>query len=343
MGLVHIRIVAGTNPAEMLKALDVPPDFDYSDKSTFLLDYIHYKKADLDFYFIRNTSDQWISRECGFRQQSKVPEIWDPVTGNILPVTVYNQQGKYIKIPVILTPYGSYFMVFKKGNPSALYTNVTAKGPNPPLMEFTQDGMLFLEEGTFKLEGRKESKLVKSTPKIQNIDGPWKVSFTKDWGAPDSAVFSELTSWNSSKIKGIKYYSGIGTYQKNFQFVKNTESSKNERIYLDLGTVSKVAEVWLNGSSLGISWAKPHKFDITRFIQQGTNSMTVEVANTWSNRLTGDALTGEKYTSTNILSTIIPGTNIWGSDQTRVPWAKVPLIESGLLGPVTIHTLQLVR
>jgi len=43
------------------------------------------------------------------------------------------------------------------------------------------------------------------------------------------------------------------------------------------------------------------------------------------------------------LTTIIPGANIWGSDQSQVPWAKVPLIESGLLGPVTIQTVKLVK
>jgi len=336
------KIYAGINPDEMLKILNLPPDFDYPDKTSFLMDFIHYKKADMDFYFIRNTSDQWISRECGFRQQSKVPEIWYPLTGEIVPVPVYNQQEKYINIPITIAPYGSYFVVFKKGIPSASYTNATASGHNPPMMEFTKDGIQFLNKGTFELKSIKGSKLVENQQKNQVIDGEWNVSFTKGWGAPDSAVFSGLSSWTDNKNEGIKYYSGIGTYRKAFQFEARS-SAKLEKIVIDLGNVSKVAELWLNGSPLGISWAKPYKYDITKFIKEGKNILTIEVANTWSNRLTGDAITGDKYTHTNILNTIVPGTNIWGSDQTRLSWAKVPLIESGLLGPVTIQTIQLVQ
>jgi hypothetical protein len=99
-----------------------------------------------------------------------------------------------------------------------------------------------------------------------------------------------------------------------------------------------VAELWLNGHSLGIVWTKPFIYDITRFIKNGKNTLVIEVANTWSNRLTGDAITGAKFTNTNITGTNIPGTT-----KTNVPWAQTPLIESGLLGPVTIQTVTLVQ
>jgi hypothetical protein len=285
----------------------------------------------MDFYFITNTTNQWVSRECGFRQQSKVPEIWNPMTGEVVSVPVYNQDREYIKIPISLAPYGSYFVVFRKDAPSAHFTNVSISGQNPPLMEFTRDGILFLNEGTFELKSNSESKRVENRQKVQVIDGAWKVYFSKGWGAPDSVEYSELASWTNDKNRGIKYYSGIGTYHKSFYYENNSALSEDQRIFIDLGNLSKVAELWLNGRSLGIVWAKPFKYDITRFIKNGENVLTIEVANTWSNRLTGDAITGEKYTSTNI-------TGLDG-----LSWAKVPLIESGLLGPVTIRTVSLVK
>lgn len=337
------RIYSGIKPLDMLQILGVSPDFGYSHQESFLLDFIHYRKADIDFYFIRNTTDQWVSRECDFRQQSKVPEIWNPVTGEMVSVPVYTQKGQYINIPVTLAPYGSCFVVLKKGSAAASYTSVSTSGQNPPLMEFTPDGIFFLNKGTYELQGNSGSKRVENNPKVQVLEGDWKVSFTKGWGAPDSAVFSGLSSWTENKNDGIKYYSGIGTYHKTFQFEKSAALSKGERIYLDLGNLSKVAEVWLNGQSLGIVWAKPYRYDITNIIKNGANKLTVEVANTWSNRLTGDAITGEKFTNTNIVSTIIPANSLVIGDQTRVPWAKVPLIKSGLLGPETIQTVQLVK
>ena len=55
----------------------------------------------------------------------------------------------------------------------------------------------------------------------------------------------------------------------------------------------------------------------------------MEVANTWSNRLTGDAATGKKYTKTNIVK----------ANKNLTPWEKVPLKKSGLLGPVVIESM----
>ena len=60
------------------------------------------------------------------------------------------------------------------------------------------------------------------------------------------------------------------------------------RIELDLGEVREVARVFLNGEEVGISSFAPHVLDITRRIRQGENSLTIEVANTWLNRLIAD-------------------------------------------------------
>ena len=218
-----------------------------------------------------------------------------------------------------------------KGDSSAIYTNVSGSGENPPLMEFTRNGILFLEEGNFELKNNSGSKKVENKQNPQIIEGPWKISFTKGWGAPDSTVLPGLTSWTEHKNKGIKYYSGIGKYQKPFVYEMNGTLSEDERIYIDLGDISEIAEVWMNGQSLGITWAKPFKFDVTGMIKNGENILTVEVANTWSNRIIGDAITGEKFTSTNITRV------------DRSTWDEVPLNPSGLLGPVSIQLVSLVK
>jgi hypothetical protein len=334
---IHIdekgKIYDGIKPSEMLTALNVSPDFNYHDKNSWLLDFIHYSKNDMDFYFIRNTTDQWVSRKCSFRQQSKIPEIWNPLNGEVVSIPVYEQQGKYINIPITLAPYGSYFVVFKKGFATSSFANVTSvNGPNPPLMEFSHGGIIFFDAGNFELESKSGTKQIENKPKIQVINGSWDVSFSKGWGAPDSAVFPELSSWTNNEDPGIKYYSGIGTYDKTFRFDNRSQLTKNQKIFIDLGEISKVAEVWLNGRRLGITWAKPFKFDVTDFIRDGENKLTVKVANTWSNRLTGDALTGEKFTSTNI-----------SISRRGIKWADSPLIPSGLLGPVTIQSAEIFK
>lgn len=327
------KIYDGIKPSEMLHVLDVPSDFTYPDKESWLLDFIHYRKNDIDFYFIRNTTNQWVSRECSFRQQAKIPEIWNPLNGEVISVPIYKQQGKYIHIPITLAPYGSYFLVFKKGQSAAApYTHVFTNGKNPPMMEFTRDGIIFLKKGIFELKNKAGSKSIENNIKTKAINNDWTVFFTKGWGAPDSATFPNLTSWTNNQNEGIKYYSGIGTYKKNFQFSADPALSKDEKVFLDMGELSEIAQVWLNGRYLGITWTKPFKYDVTDFIKNDENNLVVKVANTWSNRLVGDALTGKKFTNTNIKI----------SSQ-GITWAKTPLIPSGLLGPVTIQTIQCIK
>jgi hypothetical protein len=325
------KVFSGISAREILKAIDIEPDIKCYDNNYDQSDYIHYKKAGMDFYFVRNTTNQWISGNFGFRQQSEIPEIWNPVTGEAVPVTIYNQEDNYIKMPVTLPPYGSCFVAFRKGDPSPHYTKVFSQNQNTPLMQITSKGIIFLNEGTYMLEKDSRTETADIRQKIQYLDGDWKIFFKKGWGAPDSTIFPELVSWSANSDPGIRYYSGTATYNKMFHYEGNEAGLKDRRIFIDLGELSKVAEVWLNDRPLGIIWAKPFRIDITDYIKNGENKLTVEVANVWSNRLTGDAIRGEKYTSTNIT----------GNGDNLTPWAEVPLVESGLLGPVTIRTVSL--
>jgi len=325
------KIFDGITPSEMLNVLNIPPDFSYPDRETWLLDYIHYQKQAIDFYFIRNTSDQWVFRNCSFRQQSGIPEMWNPLNGEVVPIPIYDRQGQYTSIPITLAPYGSCLVVFRTGNTVPLFSGVrSVDGTNPPLLGFSKNGIIFLNEGEFELKSSIGTRRITNSPKTQQITGNWEVSFVKGWGAPDSVAFPELTSWTTHENPGIKYYSGIATYHKTFRFDNKTQVEKNEMVFLDLGEMSKVAEVWLNGVPLGVTWTKPFRFDVSAHIKSGENKLTIKVANTWSNRLTGDAITGEKYTNTNITT----------STRNGLPWAQAPLLKSGLIGPVTLQILH---
>ena len=96
---------------------------------------------------------------------------------------------------------------------------------------------------------------------------------------------------------------------------------------LDLGRVAGTARVILNGQDLGIAWKPPYAVDVTGRLRPGENELRVDVANTWHNRLVGDAAlpTAERITVTNIRRPFSPDT---------------PLLESGLLGPVRLVALE---
>jgi hypothetical protein len=119
------QIHAQMSSSDLLRSLQVGPDFNCEDKDSFLLDYIHYEKGGLHFYFISNTSDEWVSRECGFRQESSVPEIWDPVSGEIIPLPVFKQHGAYLQIPLTFPPFGSHLIAIKPGNYSPQFSSIS--------------------------------------------------------------------------------------------------------------------------------------------------------------------------------------------------------------------------
>jgi (4-O-methyl)-D-glucuronate---lignin esterase len=105
-------------------------------------------------------------------------------------------------------------------------------------------------------------------------------------------------------------------------FELNKLDLKDKKLYLDLGNVQELAEIIINGKSVGVSWMPPFNKDITNFVHAGKNELTVRVTNLWVNRLIGDQFLPEekRYTKTNIIK--------FKKDD--------PLRISGLLGPVKI-------
>ena len=87
---------------------------------------------------------------------------------------------------------------------------------------------------------------------------------------------------------GVKYFSGTGTYTKTIQAPADWFSN-GARLWLDLGSVKNLAEVIVNGKSLGIVWKAPFRVDVTDALKPGANALEVKVTNLWVNRLIGDA------------------------------------------------------
>jgi hypothetical protein len=159
------------------------------------------------------------------------------------------------------------------------------------------------------------------------LGGPWTVRFTPGWGAPEQVTWKALKSWTRDEDPGIRYYSGTARYETELRIPKRWLQEERQ-LFLDLGQLSVVGEVVLNGEDLGIVWKPPYRLDISQAARPGLNRLQVVVANTWSNRLVGDALDpeGRRYCRTNIS----------GSGTPFQAWKDVPLRESGLLGPVRL-------
>ena len=185
------------------------------------------------------------------------------------------------------------------------------------------------QQGRFELktaQGRILHAEIKAVPAPQPITGSWDVSFPPKWGAPEKIVLDTLTSWSDSNVEGVKYFSGTATYTKTFKW-KPAAAQRKQKIetWLELGEVHAMARVKLNGHDLGVLWQPPFRVNVTAALKSGGNTLEVQVANLWPNRLIGDAALAE----TNRLT--------WSSWQPFKP--GTPLLKSGLLGPVQIVNL----
>ena len=355
------RVVWGKDINRVLADMNVQPDLQF--KGTHpktALDYIHRTTSDQEIYFVANRfsqmayndfeyrylttlPDRWEQVECSFRVTGKVPELWDPITGQTTEVVVYREENGRTIIPLLFEPEGSKFIVFrndkqkphvteiKKDNQS-IFSGFSLDTKEHSYIAFRRkEGKIVAEinePGSYSLvwsDGRNEElKSVKPNESVE-LSGDWNIQFDPKWGAPESVKTSQLKSWTEFDIPGIKYYSGTATYRKLFQL----NEIEDARLILDLGFVKEMASVKINGHQMQVLWSAPFRFDITPFVKTGTNELEVEVVNMWVNRLIGDGkLPVEQWlTKTNI-------------NKFAVPDAEKYLRVSGLMGPVKLMIVK---
>jgi len=190
----------------------------------------------------------------------------------------------------------------------------------------------------------------KEVPAPQEVTGVWDLSFPPDWGAPPSVSLDKLISWTDHTNDGVRYFSGTATYEKNIEISADRLAAGRE-LWLDLGTVKNFAEVFLNGQDFGVLWKPPFRVNVTAAARPGANKLVVKVTNLWPNRLIGDEQLPPDVEWNGKQLKEWPQ---WFLDGKPSPtgrltfttwhhWTKdSPLLESGLLGPVTLRTAEII-
>ena len=284
------KVFAGETIAEVLNIIKVTPDFEYSKPhdNTNLM-FVHRKLDDIDIYWVNNRNKNTESLEATFRIEGKTAEIWNPETGEIKQASYTIKDGR-TTVPLSLKPNDAVFVVFRKKT----------------------------ESSSLKLAQQVETPLT-------SIDGAWNVSFQPHRGAPAQIVLDQLTSWSENSNPGVKYFSGTGSYTKTIEASADWFKDGSQ-IWLDLGSVKNLAEVVVNGKSLGIVWKTPFRVNVTEVLKQGENALEIKVTDLWVNRLIGDMQSGvtNKITYTTM----------------QFYQANSPLLPSGLLGPVKLVSLS---
>ncbi len=313
---------------QALLEMDVPRDFiaENIDNANQHIDYIHRATEKEDIYFVSNSAMTREIVRCRFRNGAgRVPSFWNPENGSVTPCYFYETKDGFTYITLDLAPASSIFVVFQKGESNNPIIEITT--PNPTALKVTAvDGDTISAkvwspgDYTFKTaSGRTANLSVLIIQVDQPIASPWKISFPKDRGAPESITMNSLIDWTQHSDPGVKHFSGAADYHNTFTL---GEISKNP-IILDLGTVKEIAVVRLNGKEAGILWKEPYQIDISALAKAGENHLEIQVINTWNNRLVGDSIAKpeDRITRTNLANKFNP---------------KSPLLPSGLLGPVVL-------
>jgi alpha-L-rhamnosidase len=215
----------------------------------------HRKVGEKHIYFISNQNDQYQTFNFSFRSEGSVPEIYDPVTGNISkPFSADVENGK-VKFLESFEPFESKFIVFEK------------KGRPVP---------------------HDQSKDINYVKRIQPFRKDWNITFkTEHETVTRIAGPGELQSWTEDSTDLIKYFSGTAVYKSSFSIEEKPGSL--ETAFIKIGSIHNIATVRVNGIDCGTIWTKPYQANILKAIKQGENQIEIEVSNTWHNRLIGDS------------------------------------------------------
>ena len=247
--------------------------------------YAHRSAETGEIYFVSNQLDEKRDVEMRFRDTAQGEwYIYDAVSNTL------SQPSSESVVRTVMQPGGSCFVIYPKGS----IGNVLSCLPSQPLAT------------TPVAETRK--------PVTIPLTGPFTLTFAE---SGVEKTITSLYSWSDSEDIRERFFSGHGRYTTTVK-VRRPQAD----MVLQLGTVRDIAHVWVNGIDCGIAWTAPYTVAIGHALRRGTNTIEIEVVNTWANALRGM----DEGTP--------PYDGIWTNARYRM---KSPhLLPAGLLGPVAI-------
>ncbi len=281
----------GAELTDVFAAHNIPPQIEVNGANGVDIKHLTRRAPDgREFTFIANQSEKSLDLDILIRSSgSKHTCLWQPDSGEIVQLKDAISENGRSRVNVSLAPWGSTFVVFDPAQ-----------------------------------NGKPQMPAGKALEAIE-LKGPWEVTFEKNRGAPGRTTFDELKSWTADARPGIKYFSGYGTYKKEFT-VPDSMLTGSLRLFLDLGKVGDVAHVKVNGKDLGSLWKPPFRVDVTDAVKKGKNELEIAVVNTWVNRLIGD----DKFPKEKPVANVFVRGAIPAADLEKHP--------SGLLGPVMLQS-----
>ncbi|AOS45695.1 hypothetical protein Verru16b_02782 [Lacunisphaera limnophila] len=316
------RLRWGVSLETMLGEIDCGPDV----AGVRATEWTHRRVDGENIYFVAADRATPLRANVRFRATGR-PELWDAVTGQIHPVPVFARVGGVTSVPLDLPAAGSVFVRFRAETAPVAWQQVERDGtvlldgmdatrteagvpfpvqglqpgaeeqpwiPQPwPDLTVTPAGLggklVAWRDGNYTMRGRGWEPISERVEvrAAQVLNAGWKLQFPSGWDAPSELNLADgVQPWSAHANPAIAAFSGTAVYSTNFTV---SSLAGNERAWLDLGRVSEIAEVELNGQILPLAWTAPHQLDVSAALRAGENRLKVHVTNTWFNRLAYEA------------------------------------------------------
>jgi hypothetical protein len=335
------KVFWGIAIAEVLKKINLEPDFSTNQLEQNTFQFIHKKNGVMDVYFVANQLDSCVNRECLFRVGEKTPEIWNPENGSVIKPAIFRMENGIVRIPYSLKPFQSVLFVFKPGKPADFITTVsrdnrqifpTSMGEENveiPLITFEKVGEAVIAKSsgnyTFQTQNKKSLSVKFDKPQEMDITGfNGTIEFEPGFEASIKPIeINTLKSLTEYDNPDIRYFAGNAKYTINFKVPENFVSGEGA-IWLNIGKFDAVADISLNNNPLGKIWKPETELNVTGILKN-ENQLIITVANVYRNRFIGDFI---QYGKVQNLITSSPISDFLDKDK--------PLKPSGLMGPLKL-------
>jgi hypothetical protein len=153
------------------------------------------------------------------------------------------------------------------------------------------------------------------------LGGGWRLTLpgVGEYDLPDGP-----RPWTELEGEAVGF-AGVGTYVTE---VWVEDAAAGGPAHLSLADVGDVARVRVNGRDCGVVWTEPWRVEVTGAVRPGPNTVEIDVANAWMNRLIAEAAapTGRVFA---------PAAAVYAPD--------APVRPSGLLGAVRLEVAASAR
>lgn len=228
-----------------------------------------YRRAGADTYLVHNFP-RWTDKEPGhagfdydFPGQparivldvpaTGVPHRWDAERGTVSQIAHYDVRGSRMRIPLELDAFASTVIRLHPGDP--------LQAPH-----VTRTSLRDVGVRNGRVEGYRPTKTQRLDPTytVSFSDGTTQTRRAGPWTEPDE----------ESGADGRMWFVGSGTYRTKIDL---PSAPRGGRVMLDLGGAGDVADVRLNGTPVGTRAWPGYRFDVTKALRSGPETLEITV------------------------------------------------------------------